>query len=146
MRFIHCYSVINFRPLYTVFFSVHMIIYFSNDILTLYWIFKSFGYFVLLHWAEPPWSMHDIYSMFLLVIYYILRASLVAQTVKNLPAVLETQVWYLGWEDLFKRAWQPTPVFLPGEFHEQRSLVGYSPWDRKESNTTEWLTQHYYVI
>ena len=33
-----------------------------------------------------------------------------------------------------------TPVFLPGEFHGQRSLVGYSPWDRKESDTTEQLT------
>ena len=34
----------------------------------------------------------------------------------------------------------PTPVFLPGKFHGQRSLVGYSPWGRKESNTSEWLT------
>ena len=34
-------------------------------------------------------------------------------------------------------AWQPTPLFLPGEFHGQRSLVGYSPWDRKESDRTE---------
>ena len=33
--------------------------------------------------------------------------------------------------------WQPTPVFLPGKFHRQRSLVGYSPWDRKESDTSE---------
>ena len=32
-----------------------------------------------------------------------------------------------------------TPFFLPGEFHGQRSLVGYSPWGCKESNTTEWL-------
>ena len=39
-----------------------------------------------------------------------------------------------------RRAWQPTPVFLPGECHGQRSLVGYSPWDSKESDTTEWLT------
>ena len=31
----------------------------------------------------------------------------------------------------------PTPVFLPGEFHGQRSLVGYGPWGRKESDTTE---------
>ena len=37
--------------------------------------------------------------------------------------------------------WQPTPVFLPGEFHGQRSLVGYSPWGCKESDTTEQLTQ-----
>ena len=35
--------------------------------------------------------------------------------------------------------WQPTPVFLPGESHGWRSMVGYSPWGRKESNTTEWL-------
>ena len=32
----------------------------------------------------------------------------------------------------WRRAWQPTPVFLPGEVHGQRSLVGYSPWGRKE--------------
>ena len=37
------------------------------------------------------------------------------------------------------RKWQPTPVFLPGESHGQRSLVGYSPQGRKESDTTEQL-------
>ena len=37
----------------------------------------------------------------------------------------------------WRRAWQPTPVFLPGESHGQRSLVGYSPWCRKELDTTE---------
>ena len=36
-----------------------------------------------------------------------------------------------------RRKWQPTPVFLPGEPHEQRSLVGYHPWGHKESDTTE---------
>ena len=35
------------------------------------------------------------------------------------------------------RKWQPTPVFLPGKFHGQRSLAGYSSWGRKESDTTE---------
>ena len=39
-----------------------------------------------------------------------------------------------------RRAWQPTPVFLPGEFHGQRSLMGYSPWGHKESAMTEQLT------
>ena len=39
----------------------------------------------------------------------------------------------------WKRKWQPTPVLLPGKSHEQRSLVGYSLWDRKESDTTERL-------
>ena len=36
-----------------------------------------------------------------------------------------------------RRAWQPTPVFLPGESHEQRILVGYSPWGCKEWDMTE---------
>ena len=39
----------------------------------------------------------------------------------------------------WRRVWQPTPVFLPGESHGQRSLVGYSPRGYKEMDTTEWL-------
>ena len=37
----------------------------------------------------------------------------------------------------WRREWQPTPVFLPGEFQGQRILVGYSPWGHKESDMTE---------
>ena len=37
----------------------------------------------------------------------------------------------------WRREWQPTPVFLPGKPHGQRSLAGYSPWGRKELDTTE---------
>ena len=40
----------------------------------------------------------------------------------------------------WRRKWQPTPVFLPGVVHGQRSLVGYSPWGCKESDTTEQLS------
>ena len=40
---------------------------------------------------------------------------------------------------LQRRQWHPTPVQLPGKSHGQRSLVGYSPWGRKESDTTEQL-------
>ena len=43
---------------------------------------------------------------------------------------------------LWRRAWQPTPVFLPGESHGQRSLVGYSPWGHKESDMTEATWHH----
>ena len=39
----------------------------------------------------------------------------------------------------WRRQWHPTPVLLPGESHEQRSLVGCSPWGREESDTTERL-------
>ena len=41
---------------------------------------------------------------------------------------------------LWSRRWQPTPVFLPGESHGQRSLAGCSPWGHEESDTTEQLT------
>ena len=58
-------------------------------------------------------------------------ASLVAQSVKKLPAVQETRFnpWFrkMPW----RRKWQPTPVFLPGEPHGQGNLAGYSPWCHK---------------
>ena len=70
-----------------------------------------------------------------------LWASLVAQTVKNLPAMQETRfdpwVRKIPW----RREWQPTLVFLPGEFHGQRSLVSYRPLGHKESYMTEQLTK-----
>ena len=67
-------------------------------------------------------------------------ASLVAQLVKNLPAVQETQVRSLGWEDPLEKEMATTLVSLPGKFHGQRSLVGCGPWAHKESGTTERLT------
>ena len=53
----------------------------------------------------------------------------------------EMRVQSLSREDPWRRAWQPTARFLPGESHGHRSLVGYSPWDCKESNMTE-VTVH----
>ena len=41
----------------------------------------------------------------------------------------------------WRRKWQPAPIFLPGKFHGRRSLVGYSPWGRKESDTIEHTTR-----
>ena len=40
----------------------------------------------------------------------------------------------------WRREWLSTPVFLPGEFHGQRRLMGYSPWGHKKLDTTEQLT------
>ena len=40
----------------------------------------------------------------------------------------------------WRRTWQPPPVFLPGEFHGQKSLAGHSPWGQKESDITERLS------
>ena len=47
--------------------------------------------------------------------------------------------WFYPWVGKihWRREWQPTPAFLPGESHGQKSLAGYSPWGCKESNTTE---------
>ena len=52
----------------------------------------------------------------------------------------EDQVQSLVGKIPWRRERLLTPVFLPGKFHGQRSLVGYSPWGRRESNTTERLT------
>ena len=60
-------------------------------------------------------------------------ASLVAQMKKNPPAMWENWAGTIPW----RRAWQPTPVFLPGEAHGQRRLAGYSPWGPKELDMTE---------
>ena len=51
----------------------------------------------------------------------------------------ETWVWSLGQEDPLEKE-EPTPIFLPEESHGQRSLVGYCPWGRKESDMIEWVT------
>ena len=63
----------------------------------------------------------------------------VAQTVKNLPAMqghgFNPWVRKTPWG----KEWLSTPVFLPGESQGQRSLVGYSPWGQKESDITEQL-------
>ena len=64
-------------------------------------------------------------------------ASLVAQMVKYPSAMSEIWVQSLGWEDALKEGTATTPVFLPGEPHGQRSLVGHGLWGHKESDTTE---------
>ena len=58
----------------------------------------------------------------------------VAQMIKNLPAMQEMQVQSLGQEDPLEKGMATTPVFLPGKFQGQRSLVGYSPGDRRVRN------------
>ena len=82
------------------------------------------------------------YFLYFPYAYLFSRASLV---VKNVPAMQEPvgSIPGLGRSPggggkiPWRRAWQPTPVFLPGESHGQRSLAGYSPWGCKESDMTE---------
>ena len=62
---------------------------------------------------------------------------LVAQLVKNLPAMRETWVRFLGSKDPLEKGTATHSSILPGEFHGQRSLAGYSPCGHKEADTTE---------
>ena len=77
--------------------------------------------------SEVEWFYEDLWT------------SLVAQTVKHLPTMRETQVQSMGQEDLLEKEMATQPVFLPEKSHGQKSLVGYRPWGRKESDTTEQL-------
>ena len=63
---------------------------------------------------------------------------MVTQLVKNLPAMLETAVQFLGWEETLEEG-MATPGLWSGESHGQSSPAGYSPQGRKESDTTEPL-------
>ena len=65
---------------------------------------------------------------------------MVAQSIKNLPALQETGFNPWVGKSPWRRAWQSTPVSLPGEFHEQSSVASYSPWGHKESHMTNTHT------
>ena len=69
------------------------------------------------------WKNHEVITL-----------SEVIQTVKDNYFII-SHAW--------RRQWHPTPVLLPGKSHIWRSLVGCSPWGRKESHTTEWLHFHF---
>ena len=83
---------------------------------------------------SPPWLQLKWYS------------SLVAQMVKNQLACGRPAFNPYIRKSPWRREWLPTPVFLPEEFYGQRSLVGYSPWGHKESDTTEWLSTHVQLV
>ena len=78
-----------------------------------------------------------------------MRLCQVAQAVKNLPAKAgDMRCGFVPWVGKipWKRKWQPTQVFLPGESHGGRSLVGYSPWGCKELDMTELLHFHFALM
>ena len=77
----------------------------------------------LSHWPEEL-AGSDMQSSILMAraATGITQSPLMAQLVKNPPTMAETWVWSLGWEIPWRRAWQPIPVSLAGEFHGQRSL------------------------
>ena len=93
-------------------------------------------------WNILAITTHNNYKHVILFSFMPLRiwTSLVAQTVKCMSTMWETWVRALGWEDpLEKEMAIPTPVFLPGKSHGQRSLVGYSLWGRHNIYNYKYL-------
>ena len=125
--------------------------YWSSYSLLPLWIFDN--YFIL-------WIIIKYYNWFLIKLLQLLQwgtplgwvfvlwhtsiffsnASLFFGTTRSSRVIL-----YFPWPNLGiqRRQWQPMPVFLPGKSHGWRSLVGWSPWGRKESEATEWLHFHF---
>ena len=87
----------------------------------------------------------SVLASFIHVNIWSVRASLVAQTVKNLPAMQKTWVQSLGGEDPWRRAWQPTPVFVPGE-SPWTEEPGRHPRSRKESHIWSFLLVHQLTV
>ena len=79
--------------------------------------------------SQPNWTFSALERSY----------NLIAHQLKRLPPMWETWVWSLGREDPLEKEMKPTSVFLPGESHGWKSLVGYSPWGHKESDMTERL-------
>ena len=67
------------------------------------------------------------------------QASLVAQSVKNLPTIQETWVWFLGGEDPLEKGMETHSSILAWEIHGERNLASYSPWGHRVRH--DWLTQ-----
>ena len=93
-------------------------------------------YFLLLKLKFMSWT-HPIFQLYYAIL---IRGSQVALVVKS-PLAKAGDIRDVGSipgsRRSLRRAWQPTPVFLPGESHGQRNLAGYSSWGPKESDTTE---------
>ena len=75
----------------------------------------------------------------MLVLVHVRVTVRVAQMVMRLPKCGRPGFNPWAGKILWRRKWQPTPVLLPGKSHGRRSVVGYSPWGRKESDMTKGL-------
>ena len=89
---------------------------------------------VLYHWATREAPFACLLSPISILTY---------TEADKIISVFQRQIWMPFYEITFivwRREWQPTSPFLPGEFHGQRSLAGYSSWGHKESDMTERLS------
>ena len=93
-------------------------------------------FFVILFFLQNPAKYCDLLHIWVLI----LKCGLTWWLRWFETAIQKAQDQCLGREDSLRRKWEPTSVFFAGEFHGQRSLVGYSSWGRKELDMTEGLS------
>ena len=104
------------------------------------------GYMSMYGWVSWlfTWNYHNIVNW---IYFSITWAPLVAQTVKNSPAMRETWVQFLGWEDPLEEGMATYSSILAWRIPMDRGdWWATSPWGRKESDTTEWLSAHTHNI
>ena len=101
-------------------------------------------------WTEEPGRLQSMGSQRVRLHFLFLSMSFLGGTNGKEPICQWSRQNRLGFSPWvgnipWRRKWQPTSVLLPGKFHGQRSLVGYSPWGHKELDTTEQLSTHLYT-
>ena len=94
------------------------------------------GRWILYHWA----TWEALFSIYHSLILSFKAAKGLYQNQLHFNIIRNSNILALDWQ---RRRWHPTPVLLPGKPHEWRSLVGCSPWDLEESDTTERLHFHF---
>ena len=134
--------------------GMHALPYLSSQ--SLYGIYccvswKQFNLVNLLYIQQSVYMAFLWASFFFLTFYFILESSWLTELLGSSAGKESTcqcrrckRCGFNPWVRMipWRRKWQPTPVFLPGKFHRQRSLAGYSPWLCKESDTTECSCTH----
>ena len=140
------FPILSFLSLSIVYFITYLIL----KILCLNWImfyFCSCMLFYIFKWSLIfQWHKYLILSLIFKLILMLFFSVILLFGFYIVSVCLQCRrpgfnhwVWNFPW----RRKWQPTPVLLPGKFHGRRSLVGYSPWDHKELDMTEWLRFHF---
>ena len=105
---------------------------------TIHFDYLGYNYCLSCHLLTHPIASHSGFH-FPSLYYFTPRKALVAQAIKNLPAMQDTWVQSLGrWEDALKKGMATHSSILPGEFHGQRSLVGHSPCSSRVRD--DWAT------
>ena len=86
----------------------------------------------------------EILLCFLMLLFYMKKIISIILKPKIWCSVISDRKYIVPYS--WRRKWQPIPVFLPGEFHGQRSLEGCNPWGPKESDMTEKLTHTHIIV